>query len=97
MVAWQIPNSYRSELHRTSLSRQKKINKRINLVTKRAQGSEDILEQIYYPTLEAAIKAYVRDPTREVLYVVDQAPGQKSSDDDGPDGAAHWGLLEAIP
>lgn len=56
VIAWQLPNSYSPAHEHAPRGRQKKLNRRIDLVNKEARGHDPKIK-IYFPAEELAAKA----------------------------------------
>lgn len=64
-IALNLPNSYETNFKQTAKGRLKKINGRIDLVNKPAQGNGDDVYRLYYQDGGAAGKAYNQDPSHD--------------------------------
>lgn len=69
-IAWRLPNSYTSQFELAPKGRQRKHNKRINLVIKREQGTKSSFMQLYHPAAGQAVKAIEANPGHDHYYSV---------------------------
>ena len=60
-LAYGLPNSYVSAFEHAPRGRQKKHNKRIDLVKRMEPGNDDSIVRIYHPSGKKAAKAFDRD------------------------------------
>ncbi|RMG69449.1 MAG: hypothetical protein D6711_19305, partial [Chloroflexi bacterium] len=78
-LAVRLPNSYETTQAKSPKGRQKKINRAIDLVIKRARGIGSSVNRIYFPNGNAAVKAYNRNPEHDHYYKLALPDSKKPS------------------
>ena len=70
-IAWHLPNSYTGCHEKLQKGRQRKINKRIDLVNIRARGNSvgvDQIKRVFHDGASEAAKAYGRDSEKDAYW-----------------------------
>lgn len=68
VIAWRLPNSYDADYEQAPKGRQRKHNRRINLVIKRQQGNDADIVRTYLPTARIAARYASREPGHDHYY-----------------------------
>ena len=68
VIAWRLPNSYDADYPQAPRGRQRKHNRRINLVIKRQQDHDADIVQMYFPTAKLAERQATRNPEHDRYY-----------------------------
>jgi len=73
VVVWRLPNSYNASYQQAPKGRQRKHNRRINLVIRRQQGSDLEIVRKYHPTARIAARCASREPEHDHYYPTGRA------------------------
>lgn len=95
VTAWQLPNSYSPAHAHAPRGRQKKLNRRIDLVNKKARGHDPKIK-IYFPAEELAAKAANRDADTDHYYQTTGVITPKAARPPKLAAAKVWTVIQAF-